>query len=173
MAQSDIYNFIRNNRDKMTFPMMFYHLKAEHSAEDIRLIIDIEFEDEFKEESNDSIQRYDSEFKDEVKKYYSNTCVITGENFYETIEVAHIKPFSVSDDYEKYDPNNGLILRADIHRLFDKFSISIHPTTFEIVCNRTRDSYIHTKKYEGKIISVNPNSSIYLEHHFNEFTDIL
>ena len=45
------------------------------------------------------------------------------------MQVRHIIPFSQSKDDEKYNINNGIVLRDDIHTLFDKREIKINPYT--------------------------------------------
>jgi hypothetical protein len=41
------------------------------------------------------------------------------------LEAAHITPFA--DDANSNSPSNGLMLRADIHALFDSNQLAIHP----------------------------------------------
>ena len=40
------------------------------------------------------------------------------------LEAAHIKPFSL---VEKYEIANGLLLRSDLHTLFDRADITVTP----------------------------------------------
>lgn len=57
-----------------------------------------------------------SEFRNMVLNEYGNKCAITGYRVSETIEAAHIVPYygKESDDIQ-----NGIPLRADLHKLFD------------------------------------------------------
>jgi predicted restriction endonuclease len=44
-------------------------------------------------------------------------------------EACHIKPFYLSNNDEKYDIYNGLLMDASFHKLFDTYIISIDPLT--------------------------------------------
>jgi predicted restriction endonuclease len=39
---------------------------------------------------------------------------------YPSLVASHIKPFIKSDDFEAYDPNNGILLSRNMDILFDK-----------------------------------------------------
>ncbi len=54
----------------------------------------------------------------------SSECVITRVNDERVLMASHIKPWSVSDDNEKIDPNNGLVLTPTYDKLFDQGFIS-------------------------------------------------
>ena len=47
----------------------------------------------------------------------------------EIVEAAHIKPYAEEPDD---DPANGLLLRADLHTLFDLHLIGIEPNTLTL-----------------------------------------
>jgi hypothetical protein len=51
-------------------------------------------------------------------------CRLTGIVDRRHLRANHIKPWSVSDDHEKLDPNNGLLLSPHIDHLFDRGYIS-------------------------------------------------
>lgn len=61
---------------------------------------------------------------------YGNRCAITGCDATQALEAAHISPY-LGDAANHIQ--NGLLLRADIHTLFDLGDIAIDPTTM-IVC---------------------------------------
>ncbi len=50
----------------------------------------------------------------------SSECVITGVNDERILVASHIKPWSVSNDTEKIDHNNGLVLTPTYDKLFDQ-----------------------------------------------------
>ena len=62
------------------------------------------------------------QFRRDVLKAYENSCCVTGYNEVSVLEAAHIKDFSSSRDNSV---SNGLCLRADIHKLYDKGQIKI------------------------------------------------
>jgi predicted restriction endonuclease len=53
-------------------------------------------------------------------------CIISGCN----IEAAHIIPYRNQDSH---NIANGLLLRVDLHRLFDKYLLTIDPETRKVL----------------------------------------
>ena len=51
-------------------------------------------------------------------------CRVTGLTLREHLRASHIKPWSVSNDKERIDGNNGLLLAPHVDHLFDKGYIS-------------------------------------------------
>lgn len=65
-------------------------------------------------------------FKRQLMEAYTGCCSITGCPVESVLEAAHIIPYLGS----KTDhPSNGLLLRVDIHKLFDAHYLSINPKT--------------------------------------------
>jgi hypothetical protein len=71
-----------------------------------------------------------SAFRQHLRKVYHNTCCISGCAVSEALEGAHIDPY-VGPDSDH--PQNGLLLRRDLHALFDAFLIGINPRNRTIV----------------------------------------
>lgn len=65
-------------------------------------------------------------FRAELLNRYNSKCVISGCNMLEVIEAAHII-FASKKGSDKV--TNGLILRSDLHQLFDRGKLTIDPTT--------------------------------------------
>lgn len=65
-------------------------------------------------------------FRKTILQAYSGKCCITGCNVEAVLEAAHIIPYQGTDTNHV---TNGLLLRADIHNLFDLYLISINPKT--------------------------------------------
>jgi len=74
--------------------------------------------------------RNDDTFKENVINKYKR-CIITNKPIY-VCEVAHIYPFANCDENEKYDPDNGILLCRELHKLFDDNLIIIDNTTLKI-----------------------------------------
>jgi len=93
-----------------------------------------------------------------VTDAYSRRCSITGEKTLPVLEAAHIKPYSESG------PNltsNGLLLRSDMHILFDKGYMTITNDLNVEVSQRIREEYENGKEYyafHGKELSQIPES---------------
>lgn len=56
-------------------------------------------------------------FRADISEIYLNRCCVTGEETPELLEAAHIQPYKSDSSNNK---KNGLLLRVDIHKLFDK-----------------------------------------------------
>ncbi len=57
-----------------------------------------------------------------VTEAYKRACSITGDHTLPVLEAAHIKPFSASGPHAV---SNGLLLRADLHKLYDEGYLTI------------------------------------------------
>ncbi len=99
------------------------------------------FEDE-REVINRQIKarRGGEKFRKHLLEKYNNTCVVTGCNIVSILEAAHIRPYRGLNDNHI---SNGLLLRSDIHTLFDLDLIGINPETLNIDVNNElmKDGY--------------------------------
>jgi putative restriction endonuclease len=68
-------------------------------------------------------------FRDSLRKLYGDKCMITGCEVLDVIEAAHINPYKGKKDNHV---TNGLLLRSDIHTLFDLNLIGINPKTSRV-----------------------------------------
>src|SRR5690606_14516906 len=75
-------------------------------------------------------RRGQQKFRESLCKRYNNTCVVTGCKILDILEAAHIMPYRGKKDNH---PSNGLLLRADIHTLFDLDLIGIDPKSLLVV----------------------------------------
>jgi hypothetical protein len=60
----------------------------------------------------------------EVRRIWRNRCAVTGLATKVLLEASHIKSWANSTNSERLDPRNGLLLTANLHRLFDAGLIS-------------------------------------------------
>jgi putative restriction endonuclease len=74
-------------------------------------------------------RRGQQQFRDALCKRYGNRCLVTGSEVLAVLEAAHIKPYRGEDDNH---PENGLLLRADIHTLFDLDLVGIEPEQLRV-----------------------------------------
>lgn len=70
------------------------------------------------------------EFRRKLLDAYGGRCAITGCDVEPAIEAAHIIPYQGASTNHS---GNGLLLRADIHTLFDLHLLSVRPDTYEVV----------------------------------------
>lgn len=63
-------------------------------------------------------------YRAELIEVWSGKCALTGISFVPLLRASHIKPWRESDDSERLDAYNGLLLAAHIDALFDRYLIS-------------------------------------------------
>lgn len=124
-------------------------------------------EDErIKKKASITIRAGQSDFRNSLRKAWGK-CAITGCETLNVLDAAHIYPYrGEKDNHIK----NGLLLRTDIHRLFDSFLLSIDPRNLTI---RVSDS-IKDAQYRDldgqKLVDKVGLSSHALEYHWFYFT---
>lgn len=79
-----------------------------------------------------------------VTDLYDRRCSVTGERTLPVLEAAHILPVSRGGIHS---PENGLLLRSDIHTLFDLGYVTIDPGHRFQVSPRLRDEWSNGKVY--------------------------
>lgn len=79
-------------------------------------------------------RRGQAAFRSALLQKFKGRCAITGCGFAEVLEAAHIWPYRGTRDNH---PENGLLLRGDIHTLYDLDLIAIDPATQCIVIAST------------------------------------
>ena len=75
-------------------------------------------------------RRGQQQFRDSLFAAYDGYCMVTGCSVPDVLEAAHIHPY-VGSDTNKVD--NGLLLRADVHTLFDCGRIAIDPDSMTVL----------------------------------------
>jgi putative restriction endonuclease len=108
-------------------------------------------------------------FRKALLKFYDGQCALTGVNESDLLIASHIKPWSVSNDFERLDLANGILLEAGIDRLFDKGFISFEQTGKLIISSKLSMSNIEALGITSdlELIRINPKSSTYLDFHKN------
>lgn len=88
-------------------------------------------------------RRGQSRFRLEVQENYRR-CVVTGEHALPVLEAAHIKPHSREANY---DLENGLLLRRDVHALFDEGLATVTPDLEFKVSRLLHEEYDNGQAY--------------------------
>jgi len=83
-------------------------------------------------------------FRIVVTDAYQRRCSITGERTLPALEAAHIKPYKESGPH---DVQNGLLLRSDIHRLFDSGYVTVTTDHRFEVSGRIREEFENGRDY--------------------------
>lgn len=79
-----------------------------------------------------------------VTDSYQRRCAISGERTLPVLQAAHIKPYAQEGPH---DIRNGLLLRSDIHTLFDDGYITVTPDYHVEVSRRIREEYDNGRDY--------------------------
>jgi putative restriction endonuclease len=79
-----------------------------------------------------------------VTDAYERKCAITNEKTLPALDAAHIKPFAESG---QHIVSNGLLLRRDLHALFDKGYITINPSNQVEVSRKIKEEYENGRDY--------------------------
>lgn len=83
-------------------------------------------------------------FRIAVLDAYDRACAVTGEHSLPALEAAHIRSYA---DEGLHEIRNGLLLRADLHRLFDTGYVTVTPELRLLVSTRLRDDYKNGRSY--------------------------
>jgi putative restriction endonuclease len=97
-----------------------------------------------------------SSFRVMVTEAYDRRCAITGESTLVVLEAAHIVPYAGDGSHEV---SNGLLLRADFHRLYDDGLVAVTPEMKIRVSPRIREAWFNGKVYyalDGRDLTVIP-----------------
>ncbi len=80
-----------------------------------------------------------------VAEAYGRRCSMTAERVFPALEAAHIHRYSRGGDHSL---SNGLLLRSDLHKLFDLGYVSIEPDKLTIkVSRKIREEYENGRDY--------------------------
>jgi putative restriction endonuclease len=79
-----------------------------------------------------------------VTDAYDRRCAMTGENTLPVLEAAHIRPYAEDGPHST---ENGLLLRSDMHILFDKGLLTLTPDLRWEVSGQIREQYANGKLY--------------------------
>lgn len=90
------------------------------------------------------IRRGQASFRTLVTDAYGRRCSITGEKTLPVLEAAHIQPYAESGPLLI---SNGILLRSDIHRLFDRGYLTLTPELRVEVSSRIREEFQNGREY--------------------------
>lgn len=89
-----------------------------------------------------------------VTDSYRRMCAVTRERTLPALEAAHIRPFAEGGEHEA---SNGVLLRRDIHSLFDAGYVTITPDLHFEVSRRIKEEFENGRQYyelHGRRISL-------------------
>ena len=103
------------------------------------------------------LRRGQSKFRKSLIHRYGPACLISGCKLLEVVEASHIWPYRGDKDNH---PENGLLLRADLHTLFDLNLLGIHPQQWTLHFHPTARSAGYSKFEDRRLrIGASPGPS--------------
>ncbi len=105
-----------------------------------------------------------------VTDAYERRCAVTNEKTLPALDAAHIKPYSESGEHIV---SNGILLRRDLHALFDQGYVTINPEMRFEVSRKIKEEFENGKDYyrlHGGVIHIPSDPTLqpsrdYLEWH--------
>jgi putative restriction endonuclease len=85
-------------------------------------------------------------FRVSVLDAYGRACAVSGEHSLPVLEAAHIVSFARGGPNEV---RNGLVLRSDLHRLFDLGYVTVDPAHHFVVSRRLAADFGNGRSYLG------------------------
>lgn len=79
-----------------------------------------------------------------VTDAYERRCAVTAERVLPVLEAAHIRPYARGGEHRI---ENGLLLRSDLHTLFDRGYVTVTPDLHVEVSRRIRDDFHNGRHY--------------------------
>lgn len=110
-----------------------------------------------------------------VTDLYNRSCAVTGGRALPVLVAAHIRPYSEGGEHRV---DNGLLLRSDLHTLFDRGYITVTPEHRLEVGKRLRTDFENGEEYfawHGKLITLparsvdRPQAEFLAWHNQNRF----
>lgn len=104
-------------------------------------------------------------YRQQLLQKYGLVCAVTGPCPAEALEAAHLLAFST---HGRHDVDEGLLLRSDIHKLFDRGLVAVHPSSLQVYVSSTIRDYPAYSGLHGSRLVVSPPKRTALRQHFRE-----
>lgn len=120
-----IMNFVPKNLRTTEWNNIFYEISGGQSA--VSYDIDQLQNEDIPETERQALHQArigQGAFRSHLLQRWNESCAVTGCTVKAALRASHIKPWCESENSERLDPNNGLILSATIDALFDRGLIS-------------------------------------------------
>ncbi|WP_394612968.1 HNH endonuclease [Lentzea sp. JNUCC 0626] len=100
-------------------------------------------------------------FRRELIRRYGHACAVTGRAPAEVLQAAHLRDFAA---HETHNPDEGVLLRADVHLLFDNELLAVNPTTWKVVLAPSLADYPAYADLDGADFVKGPCSKAVTDH---------
>lgn len=111
-------------------------------------------------------RRGQKKFRDKLIEVYKGRCAITGCRVEEVLEAAHVIPYCLA---KQNKPENGILLRADLHTLFDLHLIVINPQDKKIEVNKQLQESVYYKNFNDKVLLAEQKNIYFPDEYYLEW----
>ena len=87
-------------------------------------------------------------FQTRVFNAYNRRCAITGTKIWPALQAAHIRPVARGGEHRL---DNGLLLRSDVHTMFDRGYLAVDPSYRLQVSPRLRDEFGNGEQFYSRV----------------------
>lgn len=105
------------------------------------------------ERQRENVERWsrDGRFRTDVLDLYGSTCVVSGCSALDAIDAAHLAGVGNAGEDK---PDNGIVFRADLHRLFDANPARMAICPKGMTVHFSEECRDHYASYEGRVIEL-------------------
>ena len=86
-------------------------------------------------------------FRTTIFNAYHRRCAITGTKIWPALDAAHIRPVAQGGEHRI---DNGLLLRSDVHTMFDRGYLGVDPSYRLRVSPRLRDEFGNGEQFYSR-----------------------
>ena len=101
-----------------------------------------------------ALRRGQSGFRKRLMRRYGSRCQISGCSLQDLVEAAHIRPYAACQDN---GARNGILLRSDLHTLFDLGLLGVRPETLAIEIHPAVEAAGYAE-FSDRILDINGTS---------------
>jgi len=111
-------------------------------------------------------------YRQQIIEKWGGVCPVSGSNLKSILISSHIVPWSESNDNERLDVENGILLSPNIDSLFDKHLISFEDDGNILISDKLDDTNCKSLGINSNIkIQITEGMKKYLKRHRNKFVD--
>ena len=111
------------------------------------------------------VRRGQAAFRHRLVKIYGEVCALSGSAPSHVLDAAHLYSYA---EVGEHDDLGGLLIRKDLHRLFDLGLVAIEPRSLKINVDKSLSSYpLYQSLNETKIaVKVDPKTKKWIKQHW-------
>ena len=112
-------------------------------------------------------------YRKQLLERWENQCAVTNCSIKNILIASHIVPWRKSNDVERLDVGNGILLSPDLDALFDKHLITFKDDGKILISNNIEEDHLTNLgiSKDLKLHTIYPDMISYLERHREEFNE--